>query len=110
MAQSLQLFQRNHGFFAEWPDRGPPQRADMAETAQSAAEIAGQRAHIGALAAFGLEHRMIGVGDVDQLQPADLDRPGRKFHRLAVAGEVIGALAVDLDRRIARRHLLDACR
>ncbi len=93
MAQSLQLFQQNHGFFAKRPDRDPAQRADMAETAQSAAQVAGERAHIGALAAFGVQHRVIGVGGVDQLQPVDFDRAGREFHRLAVAGEVVGALA-----------------
>ena len=73
----------------------------------SAADIAGQRPHIGALAAFGLEHRMIRVGHVDELEPVDLDRARRKFDHLAVAGEIVGALAVDLDGGIARRHLLD---
>ena len=36
------MFQQNHGFFAEWPNCGPPEGADMAKTAQSAAKIAGQ--------------------------------------------------------------------
>ena len=74
---------------------------------ERAADIAGQRADIGAFAAFGLEHGVIGVRGLDQLQPVDLDRAGRQFDRLAVAGEIIGALAVDLDGGIARRHLLD---
>ena len=98
MAQSLQLFQQNHGFFAEWPDCGPPQSTDMAKTAQSAAEIAGERPHIGAFAAFGFQHRMIGVGIVDELEAADLDRAGGEFHRFAVARKIVGALALDLDR------------
>src|SRR5664279_1385144 len=79
----------------------------MAETAQSTAHVAGQRPHIGALAAFGVQYRVIGVGGGDQLQPGNFYRAGLKFHHLAVAGEVIGALAVDLDGGIARRHLLD---
>ena len=37
----------------------------------------------------------------------NFDRPGGHFHDFAVAGEVIGPLAVDLDRRIAGRNLLD---
>ena len=31
-----------------------------------AAHVAGERAHIGAFAAFGAEHRVVGVGDLDQ--------------------------------------------
>ena len=42
-----------------------------------------------------------------ELQAGDLDRAGFQLHRLAVAGEIIGALALDLDGGIARRHLLD---
>ena len=50
---------------------------------------------------------MVGVGRVDQLQPVDLDRAGLELDRLAVAGEIVGALAVDLDGGKARRHLRD---
>ena len=44
---------------------------------------------------------------VDQFEPVDIDRPGGKLDRFAVAGEVVGALAVDLDGGISRRHLVD---
>ena len=71
MAQSLQLFQRNHVALAERPDRGPPQRADMAETAEHPAEIAGERPHIGAFAAFGLEHGMVAIRLFDQDQAGE---------------------------------------
>ena len=37
----------------------------------------------------------------------NLDRPGLQFHGFAVARQVIGAFALDLDRRILRRDLLD---
>src|SRR6266702_8171826 len=58
IAQSLQLFQRNHVLLTEWADQGPPQRADMAVAAEQPADIARQRPNIGSLAALGLEHRM----------------------------------------------------
>src|SRR5215470_11854686 len=80
----------------------------MAKTAQSAAKITGQRAHIGTFPAFGLEHRVVRIGGVDQLETADLHRTCSQFHRFAVAGEVVSALALDLDCGITRRHLLDA--
>ena len=56
IAQSLQLFQRNHVRLAERTHQRPPQRADMAKTAQNPADIAGQSPDIGPLAALGLEH------------------------------------------------------
>jgi len=58
MAQSFQLFQRNHVVPAERADQGPPQRADVAETAQNPPHIARQCPHIGSLAALGFEHGM----------------------------------------------------
>ena len=61
IAQSLQLFQRNHVLLAEWSDQGPPQRADMAVAAEQPAKIARQRPHIGSLAALGLEHGMVAI-------------------------------------------------
>src|SRR5215469_16854222 len=104
------MFQQNHGFFAEWPNGGPPQGTDMAKTAQSAPQVAGERAYIGTLSAFGLKNGMVQVSGADKVQPADLDRACAKFHRFAVACQVVGPLALDLDRRITRRHLLDAAR
>ena len=50
---------------------------------------------------------MVGVRDLDELEPVDLDRPRLELDHLAFAGEIIGALAVDLEGREARRHLLD---
>jgi hypothetical protein len=37
----------------------------------------------------------------------NVHRACRQLHHLALAGEVVGALALDLERREARRHLLD---
>src|ERR1700741_3991645 len=80
----------------------------MAKTAEKAAEIAGERAYRGRLAAFGLEDRMVRTEGTDESHPADLDQARAEFHHFAIARQVVGALAFDLDRRIARRHLLDA--
>ena len=44
----------------------------MAKTAQSAAKIAGERAHVGPLAAFRLQDGVVRVGDADKIQPGDL--------------------------------------
>ena len=38
----------------------------------------------------------------------NLDRPGFQFHGLALARQIIGALAMDLDGRILRRGLFEA--
>src|SRR5258706_4372555 len=79
----------------------------MSQTSERPADIASKRAYIGAFAALGPEFGMVGIGYVSHLEPVDLDWPGLKIDRLAVAGEIVGALAVDLDRRILRRHLRD---
>ncbi len=79
----------------------------MPKTAQSAAKIARQGANIRALAAFSFQHGMIRVGNINEFQPADLDRPRRKFHLLSVTGEIVSSLSLDLDRRVARRNLLN---
>ena len=73
----------------------------------SAAEIAGDGADIGALAAFGLEARVVGATRRSGRSAWIVDRARLQIDRLALAGEVIGALAVDLDRRELRRHLHD---
>src|SRR5262245_65349370 len=79
----------------------------MPKTAQSAAKIARERTDVGAFSAFGLQHRMIGVGGVNKLQPADFDRAGDQFHVFTVASQIIGTLTFDLDGRKARWNLLD---
>ena len=101
------MFQRNHLNRPERSDRGPPQRRNVAETAELAAHVAGERPDIGALAAGGLEHGVVGIRDIDKFQPLDVHGPALQGDRLSVARQVIGALALDLDRRIARRDLLD---
>ena len=43
----------------------------------------------------------------DQIEAADLDLARRNVDRLAVAGQIVGALAGDLDGRELRRRLHD---
>src|SRR5262249_13184253 len=69
--------------------------------------VAGERAHIGSLAALGNERGVIAVRHLDQFEPVNLDWAWRDIHHLAVAREVIGALARNFHRRVARRHLRD---
>ena len=94
----------------ERADAGAPQRPHMAEGSRAAAEIARERAHIGALAALGLEHRVLGVRRLDQREPVDLDRPRRELDLLALAREVVGALALDLERGVAAAASARSCR
>ena len=82
MAQSLQFFQQNHAFRAKRANGCPPQRADMAEAAQSAAHIAGERAHVGAFAAFGFKDRVIRRPE-SRPAPAGRFRPGAAVVRPA---------------------------
>ena len=65
----------------------------MAEAAERRAEVAGDAAHVAALAADHLENRRVGVGRLDQLEPLDVQRPRGEIERLAGAREVVGALA-----------------
>ena len=67
----------------------------MAAAAERAADIAGERPYVGTLAAFGLEHGVIGVRAFGQLQPVDRHLARLKLHGFAVAGEIVGALAVE---------------
>ncbi len=103
----LQCLQREGDVLGERTHHGAAQGRDVAEAAEHAAEIARERPHIGAFAAFGRQHGMVRIGRLDQLETVDDHRPGVELDDLAVAGEVVGAFAFDLHRGIARRHLGD---
>jgi len=94
----LQCVEARGDVFAERPDRRAPQRRDMPEALKRAAEVASERAHIGSLTALGHEHRVIGIGRLDQFEAMNLHRAWRDIHHLAVACEVVGALARDFHR------------
>ena len=55
-SRRLELGEGDGLVLTERADPGPPQRCDVAVSTERTAEIAGKRAHIGALAAFALEH------------------------------------------------------
>src|SRR5262249_59800481 len=61
----------------------------------------------GPFAAPGNGGGVSGTGVFVQSEPVNLDRAGRDTPHLAVAREVIGALARDFYRREARRRLRD---
>ena len=71
------------------PGRRPPsrvngpgpeaaQRRDVAEAAERRAEVAGEAADVAALAAGHLQDGGVAVGDVDELQPLDVERARRR--------------------------------
>src|SRR5258707_5576794 len=76
----------------------------MSVAAKRPAEVTRDRAHIRALAAFGLEDRVVGVSRY-QVEPVDMDRARFNLEGLAVACEIVGARAGDADRREGRRRL-----
>ena len=76
----------------------------MSVAAERAAEIPRDRAHVGALAAFGLEHSFIGLSR-HQFEPIDMDRARFDLEGFAPAREVIGARAGDADSGESRRRL-----
>src|SRR6516225_10679114 len=106
-ADPLQCVQTRGDVFAERADRRAAQRRDMPEALERAAEVASERAHVSSLAALGHEHRVIGIGRLDQFEAMNLDWAWGDIYHLAVAREVVGALAGDFHRREARRHLRD---
>src|SRR4029078_6495319 len=63
----------------------------MAETAEFAAEIAGDGADIGAFAAFSFEVGAIRRNNRDELQPINLHGARRELDRLTVSGGGLGA-------------------
>src|SRR5262249_36367521 len=79
--------------------RGGARRGDRPRALERAAGVAGERAHIGSLPALGNERGVIAIRRFDQFEPVNLDRAWRDIHHLAVAREVIGALARDFYRR-----------
>ena len=97
-------------FSSNGPTWVAAQRANMAETAENAAHIARERPDVGSLAAFGLENRMVRIGLSTSARPWMSTGRASSVDLLAVARQIIGALALDLDRGEARRHLHDRCR
>ena len=83
------------------------QFADMAEAAQFTAQVPGQRTHIGALAAFHFKDGYILAAGLNDVEAVNFHLARFDLHFLAVAGELVGAFAIDLDGGILRRNLFD---
>src|SRR5215471_11807455 len=107
MAESLQLFQRNCGFYREGTDFESSQLRDMAESIEGECQIPHPGPDIRALAAGKLENRLVRVQNFDQPGFSDKNRTRLQAELLAVARKVIGPLTVHLYGRIGRRHLED---
>src|SRR5204863_1275069 len=81
----------------EGSNAGAAQRNEMAEALELAPHVASERAHVGALAAAGLEDGRVGVRHVAEVERIDLHQPRFQLDDLASARQVVGAVAVDLD-------------
>ncbi len=79
----------------------------MAERAQGLRDIPRQAAHIGPRTAGYLENRVVGVRHGGERDRLDQHRPRLQIEDFSFARKVIGPLSRHLDRRIARRDLLD---
>ena len=101
-----QPIERNAGVGRKRTDAGPTQFDHMSVAPKRATEIPRNRAHVGALAAFGLEHRCIGLSRY-QFEPVDIDRARFNLKGFAFAREIVGARAGDPDRGKGRRRLQD---
>ena len=99
-----QTVKRNARFDRKRTDARPAQFDHMSITSERPAEVTGDRAHISALAAFGLEHSVIGVSGY-QVEPIDMDRARFNLENLTIASEIISARASDADRGESRRRL-----
>src|SRR5206468_2468675 len=94
-----------HGIeLAEGADTGASERGDMAVAGEKPAEVAGDGAHIRALAALRREDRRV-RRDLDKIERMDRHLTRLDRDSLAVAGEIVGALAGNLYRGERRRRL-----
>ena len=80
-------------------------------TPERRADVAGDRAHVGAASSSAarcdVEHVEARCGRSCDGELVDRDRSRLQLDLLAVAHPLVGALAVDLDRRDRGRHLVD---
>ena len=107
MHHFLQRIQSDGVLRAERPHALASQGADMTLGAEGGGQVAGQRADIDALAGADGQFHVVGVGRIRHLGRVDCHPAGLKLELHPVAGEVIGAGAVHLDRGKARRRLVD---
>ena len=91
----------------ERPDPRSPQGTEVRPAAQRGTDVLGQRAHIKALAALDSDRRLTRVpGDRPQAIDPHGSRAALDFD--ALPGQPVQRLAAALERRMHRRHLLEA--
>ena len=83
-----------------------PQGGEMGAGAERGAEVAREGAYVRSFAAHHTHGYALGR-EVEELQFVDAQRAGLQLHLAALAGALVGALAVDLAGREGRGHLLD---
>src|SRR5690606_16155158 len=93
VAQRGKRLQAHRVLLVERPYADASERRHMAEAAERAAKVARDGAHVSALAALGLEGGVIGVGRLDQIEAMDFDFTRGEYDRLALTGQIVGALA-----------------
>src|SRR6266550_1538085 len=97
--------ERNRLVEAEATRRGSPQSGQMRATAERRAQIGGQRADVRALAANDIERRDR-ARPLDQRENLHLDAARRPRYLDAFARVVVVAAALELERRMCGRRLL----
>ena len=107
MHQIGQEIQRDGVFRRERSDPLAAQGGNMPLGPENRGQIARQRAHIDALARPDDQLDVVGVGRIADRGLVDRHPAAGQFEIGAFAGQVIGALAVDLDGAELRRHLID---
>src|SRR4029079_1084637 len=81
--RALEPFERSRVLLGERPHGCPPQRRNVGGTAESAAHVACQRAHISTCCTISEKDRVIAVGCRHELERADLGKPRSELHGLA---------------------------
>jgi len=77
----------------------------MADCAQRMGQIAYPGPHVSAFATTDFELGMVRIGHGEKAGCDHFDRAGLEHHFLALPGQVIGSLALNLDGGVGRRHL-----
>ena len=94
----------------ERSDRRTTQRGQVSAGPEPRAEVAGDRADVGAAGAPDRHVEVdaaLGLADLVHLDRVDPDRARLQLELLTGARQLVGAPAADLDRRDGRGHLVD---
>src|SRR6266536_2979918 len=112
IVQTRQLVERAGRAQRERADPRPAQRGQVPADAEGSAEVAGQRAHVGARRALdlGFDVEQLGGGPVEavDVEARDCHRACRELDGRSGTRALVGPFTADLDRRYRRRHLRDA--